>query len=93
MDKFKLHDCAVELSSSKSGYKLARELLELQEQYTIYEQKIAGYTSILEDLLKVNKVLMDEVESLKSQQKVDDCAKTPKCQCETQLRVQYELEC
>lgn len=68
MDKFKLHYQATELSSHKSAYKLARELLELQEQYTIYEQKIAGYTSILEDLLKVNKVLMDEVESLKSQQ-------------------------
>lgn len=81
MDKYKLNDQAIELSSSKSGYKLARELLELQEQCTIYEQKIAGYTSILEDLLKTNKVLMDEVESLKSQQKADD------------WRVQFELEC
>jgi len=81
MDKFKLHDCAVELSSSKSAYKLARELLELQEQYTIYEQKVAGYTSILEDLLKTNKILMEEVESLKSQVDKDD------------WKVQYELEC
>lgn len=80
MDKYKLHDCAVELSSHKSAYKLARELLELQEQYTIYEQKIAGYTSILEDLLKTNKVLMDEVESLRAQVNKED------------WKVQYELE-
>lgn len=81
MDNFKLHNCAMELSSHKSGYKLARELLELQEQYTIWEQKISGYTEMMEQLLKVNKILMDEVESLKSQQKVDD------------WRIQYELEC
>jgi hypothetical protein len=81
MDTFKLHDRATELSSSKSSYKLARELLELQEQYTIYEQKIAGYTSILEDLLKTNKVLMDEVESLRVQVNKED------------WKVQYELEC
>lgn len=71
MDKYKLHDRAIDLSSHKSAYKLARELLELQEQYTIYEQKIAGYTEMMEQLLKVSKVLMDEVESLRSQQKVD----------------------
>lgn len=81
MDKFKLHQQAQELSSSKSGYKLARELLELREQCTIYEQKVSGYTEMIEQLLKVNKVLMNEVESLKAQQKVDD------------WRVQYELEC
>lgn len=68
MNNFKLHQQALELSSSKSGYKLALELLELQEQCTIYEQKVAGYTEMMEQLLKVNRVLMDEVESLKSQQ-------------------------
>ena len=81
MDKFKLHQQAQELSAIKTSYKLARDLLELQEQCTIYEQKIAGYTSILEDLLKTNKVLMDEVESLKSQVDKED------------WKVQYELEC
>jgi hypothetical protein len=81
MDKFKLHDQALDLSSSKSGYKLARELLELHEQYIIYEQKIAGYTSILEDLLKTNKILMEEVESLRVQANKED------------WKVQYELEC
>lgn len=81
MNNFTLHQKALELSAIKTSYKLARELLEVKEQYTIYEQKVAGYTSILEDLLKTNKVLMDEVEYLKSQQKVDD------------WRVQFELEC
>jgi hypothetical protein len=81
MDKFKLHQQAQELSAIKTSYKLARDLLELQEQCTIYEQKIASYTSILEDLLKTNKVLMDEVESLKSQVDKED------------WKVQYELEC
>jgi hypothetical protein len=81
MDKFKLHQQAQELSAIKTSYKLARDLLELQEQCTTYEQKIASYTSILEDLLKTNKVLMDEVESLKSQVDKED------------WKVQYELEC
>ncbi len=81
MDNFKLHQQSLELSSSKSAYKLARELLELQEQYTIYEQKVAGYSEMMEQLLKVNKVLMDEIESLKSQGNKED------------WKVQYELEC
>lgn len=85
MDKFKLHDQALNLSSSKSAYKLARELLELQEQYTIYEQKVAGYSEMLEQLLKVNKILTDEVVAWKEQQKAEYTA--------TDWKVQYELEC
>jgi hypothetical protein len=85
MDKFKLHDQALDLSSSKSGYKLARELLELQEQYTIAQQKIAGYTEMLEQLLKVNKILTDEVVAWKEQQKIE-CTTTD-------WKVQYEMEC
>jgi hypothetical protein len=81
MDKFKLHQQAQELSAIKTSYKLARDLLELQEQCTIYEQKVASYTSMIESLLNTNKVLTDEIERLKSSQNIKD------------WRVQFELEC
>lgn len=80
MDNFKLNQEALDLSTTQTSYKLAKELLLTKEEFAKLSEKYIRLNEMLEDLLLANKVLQAEVDS-KQQAKTDN------------WRVQYELEC
>lgn len=80
MDNFKLNQGALELSTTQTSYKLAKDLLLTKEELAKLSEKYIRLNEMLEDILLANKVLQSEVDS-KQQAKTDN------------WRVQYELEC
>lgn len=85
MNNFELHNKAQQLADICSNYQLARRYLEAADELEVLENKYTELNKMMEELLRVNKVLQDHIDSLTQK---EDCDKLSA----TDWRTNYNLE-
>lgn len=84
MNNFELHNKAQLLADIHSNYQLAKRYLETSDKLEALENKYTELNKMMEDLLRVNKVLQDHIDSLTQQV---ECDRFP-----SDWRTNYDLE-
>lgn len=84
MNNFEIHNKAQHLADVYSNYQLAKRHLEASEKLEALENKYTELNKMMEELLRVNKVLQDHIDSLTQQV---ECDKFP-----SDWRINHNLE-
>lgn len=76
MNNFELHNKAQQLADIHSNYQLAKRCLEASDKLDVLESKYTELNKMMEELLRVNKVLQDHIDSLTQQEECDKFSAT-----------------
>lgn len=83
LNNFELHDEAMKLSVTSTGYKLAKMYLQEKQELEELKEKYANLNQMFDDYLSTHKVIQAELERLQMQEQI----------CPNKVLIQYELEC
>lgn len=85
MNNFELHNKAQQLADIYSNYQLAKRYLESSDKLEVLENKYIELNKMMEELIRVNKVFQDHIDSLTQK---EDCDKFSA----TDWRINHNLE-
>ena len=81
LNNFELHEEAMNLSVTSTGYKIAKMYLQEKQDLEELKEKYENLNQLFEDYLAAHKVIQAELERLHMQKSID------------YDKIQYEMEC
>lgn len=71
LNKFELHEEAMNLSAIHTSYKLSKMYLQQKQELEEIKEKYANLNTLFEDYLKCHRVMVEEIERLQMQKSIN----------------------
>ena len=71
LNNFELHEEAMNLSVTSTGYKIAKMYLQQKQELEELKEKYTNLNTLFEDYLKCHRVMVEEIERLQMQKSIN----------------------